>query len=199
MVTVPCQVDSLHPDNHNGAKVVSIAGGEHYSLFLFDNGEVWGCGRNDAHELGLAADHPAQEGVRERSQELLKEKEERVAARQKKLEEVATKGDEEAVQKAEMELAEAQASLRVPLVEYVPEPVRVSQSLCRDSLVVFTSGWSADMKDLLPPSTRIVRSSPRVPSLLFTSREPHRRHRRRDEAQPCCLTLGPCLLLGLGQ
>lgn len=65
---------------------------------------------------------------------MLREKEDKVAAKQKKLDEVVVKhggegGDEEAVEKAEMELAEAQASLRVPLVEYVPEPVRVSGSL----------------------------------------------------------------------
>jgi regulator of chromosome condensation len=42
IISVPTQVDGLHPDKHNGSRVVEISGGEFHSLFLFDNGEVWG-------------------------------------------------------------------------------------------------------------------------------------------------------------
>ncbi|WVR09387.1 hypothetical protein IAU60_006454 [Kwoniella sp. DSM 27419] len=127
MVTTPAQVESLSPEHHNGSKVVEISGGEHYSLFLFDNGEVWGCGRCDANELGLPADHPAQEGIKERREEMQKEREERVAERQKKLDSLlkGDKVDEAAKEKVEMELSEAQAALRVPMGECVPEPVRI--------------------------------------------------------------------------
>ncbi|OCF40717.1 pim1 protein + RNA transporter 2 [Kwoniella heveanensis CBS 569] len=127
MITTPAQVEGLSPENHGGSKVIQIAGGEHHSLFLFDNGEVWGCGRCDANEVGLAEDHPAFEGIRERRAETQREREDKVAQRQKNLDSVnqAAKVDEEAKEKAEMELAEAQAALRVPMGEFVPEPVRI--------------------------------------------------------------------------
>jgi len=127
LVIAPAQVDALSPENHGGAKVVAISGGEHHSLFLFDNGEVWGCGRCDAHELGLAEDHPAYEGIKARREETRKRKELNVEAKQKKLDAIvsADEVDEEAREKAEMELQEAQASLRMPMGEYVPEPVRI--------------------------------------------------------------------------
>ncbi|KAJ6586543.1 regulator of chromosome condensation 1/beta-lactamase-inhibitor protein II [Mycena sp. CBHHK59/15] len=54
----PTAVDALHPDQHGGARVIEIAGGEHHTHFLFDNGEVWACGRYGSDRLGLAADHP---------------------------------------------------------------------------------------------------------------------------------------------
>ncbi|KAL0247475.1 hypothetical protein I308_103540 [Cryptococcus tetragattii IND107] len=128
MIIAPTVVDALHPDKHNGSKVIKVSGGEHHSLFLFDNGEVWGCGRCDANELGLPEDHPAFEGIKERREELQREREGRVVEKQKKLDEVLKKGkvDEEEKQKAEMELSEAQATLKVPPSgEYVPEPVRI--------------------------------------------------------------------------
>jgi regulator of chromosome condensation len=57
-ITSPTPVDALYPDKHGGARVIEIAGGEHHTLFLLDNGEVWVCGRSGADRLGLAADHP---------------------------------------------------------------------------------------------------------------------------------------------
>ncbi|KAJ6626604.1 regulator of chromosome condensation 1/beta-lactamase-inhibitor protein II [Mycena sp. CBHHK59/15] len=54
----PTAVDALHPEQHGGARVIEIAGGEHHTHFLFDNGEVWACGRYGSDRLGLAADHP---------------------------------------------------------------------------------------------------------------------------------------------
>lgn len=58
-VVEPQVVETLLPENHDGAKVVQVDAGSHYSLFLFDNGQVWGCGRCDGNELGLGEDHPA--------------------------------------------------------------------------------------------------------------------------------------------
>lgn len=139
MIIAPTVVDALHPDKHNGSKVIKVSGGEHHSLFLFENGEVWGCGRCDANELGIAEDHPAFEGIKERREELQREREERVAEKQKKLDEALKKDkvDEEEKQKAEMELSEAQATLKVPPSgEYVPEPVRVSFS-CSSFIYLF--------------------------------------------------------------
>ncbi|KAJ7634979.1 RCC1/BLIP-II [Roridomyces roridus] len=57
-ITTPTEVDALHPSAHGGARVVEIAGGEHHTHFLFDNGEFWACGRAGADRLGIAADHP---------------------------------------------------------------------------------------------------------------------------------------------
>ncbi|ODN74877.1 hypothetical protein L202_07179 [Cryptococcus amylolentus CBS 6039] len=130
MVVTPTPVDALRPENHNGSKVIQIEGGEHHSLFLFDNGEVWGCGRCDANELGLPSDHPAQEGIKERRQELQEYREEKVTQRQKKLDEILQKGDkadEDDKAKAEQELEEAKVALKLPPSgEYVPEPVRIA-------------------------------------------------------------------------
>ncbi|WOO78367.1 Protein pim1 [Vanrija pseudolonga] len=128
MVIRPTVVNSLSPENHNGAKVVQVDGGEHHSLFLFDNGEVWGVGRNDAKELGLGPDHPAQAGLDERRADIKHEKEEELKAAQKKLDDVLAteKPNEDDKLAAETAVAAAQASLRVPSGEYVPEPVRIA-------------------------------------------------------------------------
>ncbi|ETW75458.1 hypothetical protein HETIRDRAFT_56798, partial [Heterobasidion irregulare TC 32-1] len=72
-IKMPTVVDALHPDKHGGAKVVQISGGEHHSIFLFDNGEVWGCGRSDVGRLGLADDHPAILEIKKRYREELEE------------------------------------------------------------------------------------------------------------------------------
>jgi regulator of chromosome condensation len=57
-VMKPTEVAALHPDEHGGARVIEVAGGEHHTHFLFDNGEVWACGRYGSDRLGLADDHP---------------------------------------------------------------------------------------------------------------------------------------------
>lgn len=129
MILIPTQVDGLSPEEHDGSKVIEISGGQHHSLFRFDNGEIWGVGRTDANELGLSEDHPAMDGIRERRSESKKEKEERVVERERYLEKVKKGVSEDVVEKAEMSLAEAKASLRIPIGEYVPEPVRVSNSI----------------------------------------------------------------------
>jgi regulator of chromosome condensation len=128
LITVPTQVDGLHPDKHDGHRVVEISGGEFHSLFLFDNGEVWGCGRNDSHELGLSDDHPAQDEVRERTKEIHEEKQKVIDEAQKALDKVSGSGDEEAIEAATVTLQGAQSSLRIAPVEWVPEPVRVCPS-----------------------------------------------------------------------
>lgn len=138
LVTVPTQVDALHPDNHGGHRVVQIAGGEFHSLFLFDNGEVWGCGRNDAHELGLSDDHPAQAEVKERSEEILAEKQKVVDDAQAAVEKATQGGDEAAIAKANDQLQAAQAAIRIAPVEWVPEPVRVSHAFPLSDIMVST-------------------------------------------------------------
>lgn len=128
MVIVPAQVDALSPENHNGAKVVLISGGEHHSLFLFDNGEVWACGRSDAHQLGLGDDHPAFEGIKERREEVRQQRLQKVELAKKKLAAVVAKGDVDPEEKSALENAVTAAEIDVntPQDDYVPEPVRVS-------------------------------------------------------------------------
>lgn len=133
MVMVPAQVDALSPEHHNGAKVISISGGEHHSLFLFDNGEVWGCGRSDSHQLGISSDHPAMEGVKERSEEIKEERLAKVAKAKKTLETLIAKGNVDEDEKKELENAvqAAEIDVNTPQDAYVPEPVRVSAQFSR--------------------------------------------------------------------
>lgn len=66
IVPIPTPVKALHPSKLNGRRVIAISGGEHHSLFLLSDGSVWGCGRCDGYELGLADDHPALDEVDKR-------------------------------------------------------------------------------------------------------------------------------------
>jgi hypothetical protein len=144
-------------------------------LFLFDNGEVWGCGRNDSHELGLSEDHPAQDDVRERTRGIHEEKQKVIDEAQKALDKISGSGDEEAIAAATLELQGAQSSLRIAPVEWVPEPVRVS--FPSPSLLPFHVHSSyferrrrtSLIPDLLPPSSRNIRISPRTTSSDPTS------------------------------
>ncbi|GMK55925.1 hypothetical protein CspeluHIS016_0209810 [Cutaneotrichosporon spelunceum] len=127
MILSPTEVKSLAPSAHGGAHVVEISGGEHHTLFLFSDGSVWGCGRADGYELGICDDHPAQEGLKERKEEIRVEKQKVVDQCNAKNDKV--KSDDSASEKdkeeAENELAAAEASLRVKSNEYVPEPIRI--------------------------------------------------------------------------
>lgn len=126
MIMRPQIVEGLKPSNHNGAKVVQISGGEHHSLFLFDNGELWGCGRCDANELGLASDHPAQEGLKERREQLEADKVQKVKDAEAKVASLkSSNADSETIEEAENSLLEAKAGVGLPPDEFVPEPVRV--------------------------------------------------------------------------
>jgi regulator of chromosome condensation len=127
MIITPTPIDALSPSEHNGSRVIQIEGGEHHSLFLFDNGEVWACGRSDASQCGIAKDHPAQEGLKERRDEIKAEKKLKVDQAQEKLAKLEADGKtEEEKTEAMTDLAAAQASFAAALDEYIPEPVRVS-------------------------------------------------------------------------
>ncbi|KLO20338.1 RCC1/BLIP-II protein [Schizopora paradoxa] len=59
IVWTPTEVASLSPTAlGDGRRVVQISGGEHHTLFLLNDGSVYGCGRCDGFELGLPDDHP---------------------------------------------------------------------------------------------------------------------------------------------
>lgn len=66
IVPIPTEVTALRPSNLQGRRVTAISGGEHHTLFLLSDGSVWGCGRCDGYELGLADDHPALKEVDDR-------------------------------------------------------------------------------------------------------------------------------------
>lgn len=59
IVWEPTEITALNPNNLGGKTVIKISGGEHHTLFLLNDGTVYGCGRCDGSELGLASDHPS--------------------------------------------------------------------------------------------------------------------------------------------
>ncbi|PWN38141.1 RCC1/BLIP-II [Meira miltonrushii] len=63
VLTMPERVPSLSPKNLGGARVIQAHGGQHHSLFLLDDGRVFGCGRCDGLELGIPESHPAMKEV----------------------------------------------------------------------------------------------------------------------------------------
>lgn len=55
----PTEITSLSPQAlGKGRRVIQICGGESHTLFLLNDGTVYGCGRCNDYELGLATDHP---------------------------------------------------------------------------------------------------------------------------------------------
>lgn len=63
VLTMPERVSSLSPKSLGGARVIQAHGGQHHSLFLLDDGRVFGCGRCDGLELGIPESHPAMKEV----------------------------------------------------------------------------------------------------------------------------------------
>ncbi|KAA1478132.1 RCC1/BLIP-II [Dentipellis sp. KUC8613] len=60
IVQTPRRVPGLSTaDLGDDARVVAIAGGDLYTLFLTSDGRVYACGRADSSQLGLPEDHPA--------------------------------------------------------------------------------------------------------------------------------------------
>lgn len=72
VISTPTIVDALASERHGGSKVTQIEGGSDHTLFLFDNGQVWGCGLVDPQSprIGLADDHPRMIQALERIEEL---------------------------------------------------------------------------------------------------------------------------------
>jgi regulator of chromosome condensation len=112
--------------------VVEISGGEHHTLFLLDNGEVWACGRCDGAQLGLGETHPAMVELKERADE----------AREKVT--------------AETGMGAAGTGTNAPAVdEFIPEPVQVSVSVFLCSLV--SSRLPSIDADRSPPLVSLLR------------------------------------------
>lgn len=118
-VKAPTEVEALNPAKHDGARVIQIGRGEHHTIFLLDNGEVWGCGRADAGRLGLATDHPSMVEIQEAFQEELKEK---AKAKEEKIRKAKENGQE----LTEEQLAEDDKKERIVPDARVPEPVRIA-------------------------------------------------------------------------
>ena len=108
----PTEVDALNPAKLGGRKVTQISGGEHHSLFLLDDGSVWGCGRCDGREVGLADDHPAMKELAIR----------KAAARV-----AIAKGSKEAHATDESTNATGEDAPAIPSAvdEFIPEPVPI--------------------------------------------------------------------------
>lgn len=126
-ISSPTLVEPLEPSEHDGARVVQIEGGEHHSLFLFSNGEVWSCGRCDGHEVGLGPAHPSMIASRGREEAALvlrdarQEEEVGRLEAERKAEATEMNGQDAAV------LAAEAAALGVPLPNpYIPTPTLLS-------------------------------------------------------------------------
>ncbi|KAM0746713.1 RCC1/BLIP-II [Meredithblackwellia eburnea MCA 4105] len=121
-IATPTLVSSLDPAKHGGARVVQITGGEHHSIFLFSNGEVWACGRCDGSEVGLGPNHPEMVLGQERKEEALKER----AARQIVELDILNQAGGMTGDEAALKAAEA-AAQGVPLPNpYIPEPQKLT-------------------------------------------------------------------------
>lgn len=71
IVPTPRIISALSPkelSSTRDVRVVSITAGQHHSLFLLSDGRVFGCGRCDGCELGLAPEHKAMAEVIEMRQ-----------------------------------------------------------------------------------------------------------------------------------
>ncbi|KAL5484939.1 hypothetical protein ACEPAI_7581 [Sanghuangporus weigelae] len=76
----PMRVSALDPEVlGNGRRIVQICGGEHHSLFLLNDGTVYGCGRCDASELGLGDDHPEMVALAQQQQQQQQEQQKALA------------------------------------------------------------------------------------------------------------------------
>jgi regulator of chromosome condensation len=58
VVERPTLIRALSPTKHDGAKVKLISAGENHSVFLFDNGALFSCGKIVNFEIGVASDNP---------------------------------------------------------------------------------------------------------------------------------------------
>jgi len=65
-IPIPRKVDGLSPSDLGGARVIQITAGQHHSLFLLDDGRVFGAGRCDGFELGIDESHPSMKKVIEK-------------------------------------------------------------------------------------------------------------------------------------
>lgn len=132
-ITTPTVVEALLPKNHGGARVVQIAGGVHHTMFLFSNGEVWGCGRTDGSEIGLGKDHPAVVEMKEREKEALVRRKAKEVEERERIKNAPVEDDEEGnpgqpLSELEIDLkAQENAAQMVPLPNpYIPIPTKLN-------------------------------------------------------------------------
>lgn len=117
-IKTPTKVEALNPEKLNGAKVTQIGGGEHHTIFLLDNGEVYGCGRAEYGRLGLAEDHPAMLKIEKEFEQELKDRKKVKQDKSKKAKYKGKAFTKERLESQERLIADAR----------VPEPVRISFS-----------------------------------------------------------------------
>ncbi|KAI5476530.1 regulator of chromosome condensation [Pseudohyphozyma bogoriensis] len=135
IVASPTLVRALEPSEHDGARVVQIAGGVHHTVFLFSNGEVWACGRCDGHETGLGVQHPEMVANEERMQAALKERRERQTVEEEQLKKAGLEGEALMLKSAEL------AAQGVPLPNaHVPIPSRLTFPVEGTKIVQIASG-----------------------------------------------------------
>ncbi|KAK0528496.1 hypothetical protein OC842_004538 [Tilletia horrida] len=139
LIETPTMIPALSRAHKNcklpeGVTIVQIAAGSAHSLFLLSNGEVWGCGRSDGGEIGLADDHEVMRDIKtkkdewkaERSKEL--EEEMKVWQQQMAERQAASNGNAGAFQLGEGAVANVDdlpPTLGAPPDEYVGIPTKI--------------------------------------------------------------------------
>lgn len=154
----PTEVDALNPSRLNGRKIVQIAGGEHHSLFLLDDGSVMGCGRCDGRETGLADDHPLMKDIATRREAAKKEA-------MAKAEEATRKAEEKKAAGEELTEADDIPSGHAAIDEFISEP----------TFITFPPLPTADQPNppLLPYSDAAIGASPNNPIRFLSAGTRH--------------------------
>lgn len=132
-IPMPTIIPSLAPSQLGGARVVQVTGGEHHSLFLLSDGRLFGTGRCDGCELGLADDHPAKLQVLARRAEWKSKREAEVAHEmiewKQRMEEKRARheaaGEKAGLMGMVMGQGDMQPVLGPPPDEFVPTPVHI--------------------------------------------------------------------------
>jgi regulator of chromosome condensation len=133
IVPVPQRVEHLSPKALGGARVVAITGGSHHSLFLLSDGRVFGTGRCDGCELGLAEDHPAKKKVEEtrvlweskRRAELEEERKDWTRRMAEKRQQHDDAGADAAALGMVVSEGDMEPTMGPPPDEFVPQPVHI--------------------------------------------------------------------------
>lgn len=133
-IPVPQKVEGLSPGNLGGSRVVQITAGQHHSLFLLNDGRVFGAGRCDGFELGIDESHPAMKQVVEKRNDWSAKREEElkeeVPAWEKKMEEKRkAQASANGGEAGSMDLVVSEEDMPPrkgpPPDEFVPEPVHI--------------------------------------------------------------------------
>lgn len=133
-IPTPRLIPSLSPSKLSATgdvRVVAITAGQHHSLFLLSDGRVFGCGRCDGCELGLAEDHPSKVEVKTMREEWRAKRTEELKTEMQaweqrmKLKREANGGDAAKGMGDAVSSDDLPPTMGPPPDEFVPQPVHV--------------------------------------------------------------------------